>query len=689
MKRCVLSLFAFLLLTILGASSVFAQGNNFYFKLEILSGYDANETQISELEFYYNGNKIDKSNLSIVSNSATDTSLSWLPDKLIDGTTQSYPTGRGTSFVGAYPKYVIVKSTQVFDNVKIYNDSQGSYAAKDVQLFSLITNSDPLRNNVQWNQFATYTFGSGFSNYTFNLTSVAPVVPYNVAATSGNAQVNLSWNVVSGATGYNIYKSNTISGVYTKISSNVTLNSFLDTSVLNGVEYYYIITAVNTGGESGDSNKVYAFPQTPSDQYSANIIPVMTTYNSSGGIVTASDEYSGRDGTLPAWKAFDGIKKYSSSAGNYNAWGTSAIQGWLAYEFPLPKTVVRYVLYFGFYSNASYNNDTPKKWTFEGTNDNVNWTVLDSRDNITHWVDGDSKAFTFENNTAFKKYRINISANNGSTGDHVNLDIHELEMMEKAVPSIPGISNLVATAGDSQVTLNWNAVTGANGYNVKRSTIAGGPYTTVANNVYGSPYTDTTVTNGITYYYVVTALNAGGESGNSNEASATPMGTSRVILTTTMTNGDIFEHNISKAELTTFLAWFDAKAAGTGPAKYTFTNQHLKGSFLARKNSLIFDKILKFNYDEYSISGSGTPTEVAEVTAGTALSITLTDGKVEEFILSTADYNAFVAWHDAKSAGTGPAHYTFENPLKKGPFLARHEVVIFDKISSYDSEDFN
>ncbi|MEK3913485.1 hypothetical protein [Paenibacillus sp. FSL H7-0331] len=684
MKRYILSLFAFVLLTILGASSIFAQGNNFYFKLEMLSGYDVNDTQISEVEFYYAGAKIDKANLSIVSNSVMDTALIWQPDKLIDGTTLGYPSGRGADFAGTYPKYVIIKSKQVFDSVKIYNDSQGSYAAKDVVLYSLTSNSDPLRSDVKWDQFATYTFASGLSNHLFNLTNIAPTVPTNLVATSGNNQAVLSWNLITGTTGYNIYRSNTINGMYAKISAGVNSNFYLDSSILNGVEYYYVVTAINSASESGDSNKAYAFPQTPSDQYTANIIPVMTTNNSSGGIATASDEYSG----LPAWKAFDGKKAYWDGT-SYRAWGTYSSSGWLAYEFPTPKTIVKYVLDFGTYSNLTYAGDAPKKWTFEGTNDNSNWTILDSRSNITQWVTGDSKIFTFDNSTAYKKYRINIIEHNGSTGKNVNLDIHELEMME-AVPSIPTITNLIAAGGDTQVYLSWSAVTGATGYNIKRSTTAGGPYTTVASNVYGSPYTDATVTTGTTYYYVVTAVNDGGESGNSNEASATPIGpSSRVILTTTMTNGDTFEYNISQTELTAFLNWYDTKATGTGPAKYTFTNQHLKGSFLARKNSLIFDKILKFNYDEYSISGSGTPTEVAEITAGTALSITLTDGKVEEFILSAADYNAFVAWHDAKSGGTGPARYTFENPLKKGPFLARHEVVIFDKISSYDSEDFN
>lgn len=89
-------------------------------------------------------------------------------------------------------------------------------------------------------------------------------------------------------------------------------------------------------------------------------------------------------------------------------------------------------------------------------------------------------------------------------------------------PSVPAPTNLNATAGDAKATLNWNAVTGATGYNVKRSTTAGGPYTTIASNVSGTSYVDSGLTNGTIYYYVVTAITANGESGNSNEASATP-----------------------------------------------------------------------------------------------------------------------------------------------------------------------
>jgi hypothetical protein len=94
-----------------------------------------------------------------------------------------------------------------------------------------------------------------------------------------------------------------------------------------------------------------------------------------------------------------------------------------------------------------------------------------------------------------------------------------------APPTAPAAPlNLTATGGNEQVSLAWTASTGATSYNVKRGAVSGGPYTTVASPA-GTTYTDTAVTNGTTYYYVLTAVNANGESANSNQASATPSAT--------------------------------------------------------------------------------------------------------------------------------------------------------------------
>lgn len=81
---------------------------------------------------------------------------------------------------------------------------------------------------------------------------------------------------------------------------------------------------------------------------------------------------------------------------------------------------------------------------------------------------------------------------------------------------------LTATAGMNRVALSWFPAAAAAGYDIKRSTTAGGSYTTIAGNVATNSYTDTTVANGVTYYYVVSARNAAGESGNSAEVSAMP-----------------------------------------------------------------------------------------------------------------------------------------------------------------------
>ncbi|WP_458125499.1 glycoside hydrolase family 6 protein [Paenibacillus sp. Z3-2] len=81
---------------------------------------------------------------------------------------------------------------------------------------------------------------------------------------------------------------------------------------------------------------------------------------------------------------------------------------------------------------------------------------------------------------------------------------------------------LTATAGNAQVSLTWTASAGATSYNVKRALSASGPFTTIAANVSGTSYTNTSLTNGTTYHYVVSAVNTAGQSANSAVASATP-----------------------------------------------------------------------------------------------------------------------------------------------------------------------
>jgi autotransporter-associated beta strand protein len=83
-------------------------------------------------------------------------------------------------------------------------------------------------------------------------------------------------------------------------------------------------------------------------------------------------------------------------------------------------------------------------------------------------------------------------------------------------------AGLTASAAAGLVNLAWTLNPGAASYNVRRATISGGPYTLLGNTT-ASTFSDSTVTNGTTYFYIVTSAAAGDESLPSDEVSARPL----------------------------------------------------------------------------------------------------------------------------------------------------------------------
>ena len=86
------------------------------------------------------------------------------------------------------------------------------------------------------------------------------------------------------------------------------------------------------------------------------------------------------------------------------------------------------------------------------------------------------------------------------------------------VPNPPTLSS--ATAGSARVTLTWTASPGAASYKIKHGTVSG-TYTTTTTVGNVTTYTVTGLAHTKLYYFVVVAHNAGGDSTNSNERSAT------------------------------------------------------------------------------------------------------------------------------------------------------------------------
>ena len=118
------------------------------------------------------------------------------------------------------------------------------------------------------------------------------------------------------------------------------------------------------------------------------------------------------------------------------------------------------------------------------------------------------------------KYRL-YTLNNAGRSGYTRIDSAGTKDAnnQSVMPQTP--AGLVGTPYDNAADLHWTAVSGATAYNIKRSISSGGPFVTVGQSP-SSPYRGIDLVNGSKYYFVVTAVNFYGESGQSSVVSITP-----------------------------------------------------------------------------------------------------------------------------------------------------------------------
>jgi autotransporter-associated beta strand protein len=102
------------------------------------------------------------------------------------------------------------------------------------------------------------------------LLPLAPVTPVGLVAVPGNAGISLSWLAANGAASYNL-KRGLGSGTETNLIKT-SGTAYTDTGLANGTTYYYVVSAVNAGGEGGNSSEVSATPQAFVTAYWTNLI---------------------------------------------------------------------------------------------------------------------------------------------------------------------------------------------------------------------------------------------------------------------------------------------------------------------------------------------------------------------------------------------------------------------------------
>jgi hypothetical protein len=132
-----------------------------------------------------------------------------------------------------------------------------------------------LTNGTTYYYLVTSVSPAGESAALTSQESATPALspaPTEVSATALSNQVTVSWQAVEGASSYNIYWSNTgglTPATGTKISVPFQSSNYTQKGLANGTNYYYIVTAINSSGESMASSQANAGPSPSSAPYIA------------------------------------------------------------------------------------------------------------------------------------------------------------------------------------------------------------------------------------------------------------------------------------------------------------------------------------------------------------------------------------------------------------------------------------
>ncbi len=175
----------------------------------------------------------------------------------------------------------------------------GKGHTEDRESYVFSPDSKVIVNGTMWETWSykvtdTFSWLRVFSpEYTISAVPAAPVVKAGNSATSGKPM--LTWNAVSGATSYKVYRATSQNGTYSLLGT-VTATSYINTGAKDGVTYYYKVKAVNSAGESAYSNTVSGQSKSVTPKPSAPVVKIGHSATSGKPMLT--------------WNAVDGAASY-------------------------------------------------------------------------------------------------------------------------------------------------------------------------------------------------------------------------------------------------------------------------------------------------------------------------------------------------------------------------------------------
>ena len=357
----------------------------------------------------------------------------------------------------------------------------------------------------------------------------APVVKIGNSATSGKPM--LTWNAVSGATSYKVYRATSQNGTYSLLGS-VTVTSYTNTGAKDGVTYYYKVTAVNDSGESAYSNIVSGQNKAVTPKPAAPVVKIGHSATSGKPMLT--------------WNAVSGATSYkvyraTSQNGTYSLLGTVTTTSYINTGAKAGVTYYYKVTAVNDSGESAYSNIVSGQSKSVTPNPSapvvkighsassgkpmLTWNAVDGAASYkVYRATAKNGAYSVINTTKALTY-TNVGAALGTTYYY---KVEALNASGKSIGFSAIVEGKVApvlAVGYSSVSgkpqLTWKAVPGATEYQVYRSTQQNSGYTKI-NTTTSTSYVNTGAKAGTTYYYRIVAVKGTAVSDFSNIVSARP-----------------------------------------------------------------------------------------------------------------------------------------------------------------------
>jgi fibronectin type 3 domain-containing protein len=572
-----------------------------YSNIGSISGVSYTDTKLpSNTTYYYKvsaWNSSGESSQSTSYGSATTSSSSSEPE------IPAAPTGVTATVQSSDSIYVSWGSVPGASGYHVYRaySSYGSYSefvSKSDAFYTdtrLPSNTTYYYKVSAWNSSGESSQSTSYGSATTLSSSSEPEIPAAPTGIMATAQssdsIYVSWNSVSGASEYYIYRANSSYGSYSVIVS--TSDAFYtDTELTSNTTYYYKVSAYNSVGEGGQSS--YTSATTPVGVP----IGVTASVQSSSSINISWEPESGVSG-YNVYRA-DSSDGYYSSITSTNS--TSYTNTGLA-----SNTTYYYKVSVGY--GGSSQSDYVSATTYVNAPTGVTATAQSSDSISVSWssVSGATGYYVYRADSSGGSYSELASTSDASYTDtdltsnttyYYKVSAYNSVGEGGQSSSVSATTSLSVPAGvtataqsSSSINISWEPVSGASVYNIYRATSSDGYYSNITYIYNDTSYTDTGRASNTAYYYKVSA----GGSSQSDYVFATTYVSAPTGVTATAQSSDSINVSWSSVSGATGYYVYRADSSGGSYSELASTSDASYTDTELTSNTTYYYKVSAYN----------------------------------------------------------------------------------------------